>query len=78
MTEKKLMILIKDLDYAYSQMGISAETSRQCVLAITGGNFSRYYRNNKGFYRLAGISQNSKKKLTEQNNVAHQHGLMIE
>ena len=44
-----------DLDYAYGQMKLSDETSRQCVFALTGGNFSGYYRFKKGFYRLADI-----------------------
>ena len=34
---KKLMISKIDLDYAYGQMMLSEETSRQCVFAITGG-----------------------------------------
>ena len=33
-----------DLDNAYGQMKLSEETSRQCVFALTGGNFSGYYR----------------------------------
>ena len=44
-----------DLDYAYEQMKLSEETSRQCVFALTGGNFSGYYRFKKGFYGLADI-----------------------
>ena len=44
-----------DLDYAYGQMKLSEETSRQCVFALTGGNFSGYYRYKKGFYGLAVI-----------------------
>ena len=44
-----------DLEYAYGQMKLSEETSRQCVLALTGGNFSGYYRFKKGFYGLANI-----------------------
>ena len=36
-------------------MMLSKETSRQCVFAITGGNFSGYYRFKKGFYGLADI-----------------------
>ena len=44
-----------DLDYAYRQMKLSGETSRQCVFAITGAKFSGYYRFNKGFYGLADI-----------------------
>ena len=49
------MISKIDLDYAYGQMILSEETSRQCVFAITGGNFSGYYRFKKGFYGLADI-----------------------
>ena len=44
-----------DLDYAYGQMKLSKETSRQCVFALTGGKFSGYYRFIKGFYGLADI-----------------------
>ena len=44
-----------DLDYAYGQMKLLEETSRQCVFAQTGGNFSGYYRFKKGFYGLADI-----------------------
>ena len=52
---KELMISKIDLDYAYGQMKLSPETSRQCVFAKTGGNFSGYYRFKKGFYGLADI-----------------------
>ena len=44
-----------DLDYAYGQMQLSDETSRQRVFALTGRNFSGYYRFKKGFYGLADI-----------------------
>ena len=44
-----------DLDYAYRQMKLSEETSRQCVFALTGGKFSSYYRFRKRFYGLADI-----------------------
>ena len=52
---KELNISKIDLDYAYGQMKLSKETSRQCVFAITGGKFSGYYRFKKGFYGLADI-----------------------
>ena len=52
---KELRISKIDFDYAYDQMMLSEETSRQCVFAITGGNFSGYYRFKKGFYGLADI-----------------------
>ena len=51
----QLFISKIDLDYAYGQMKLSDETSRQCVFAITGGKFSGYYRFKKGFYELAKI-----------------------
>ena len=51
----QLFISKIDLDYAYGQMNLSDETSRQCVFALTGGNFSGYYRFKKGFYGLADI-----------------------
>ena len=46
---KELRISKKDLDYAYGQMMLSEETSRQGVFAITAGTFSGYYRFKKGF-----------------------------
>ena len=52
---KELMMSKIDLDYAYGQMKLSKETSRQCVFAITGGKFSGYYRFKKRFYGLADI-----------------------
>ena len=65
-----------DLDYAYGQTKLSEETSRQCVFALTGGNFSGYYRSKKGFYGLADILS-FKKKLTGHSNIVHRHGWMI-
>ena len=52
----QLFISKIDLDYAYCQMKLSEETSRQCecVFALTGGKFSGYYRFKKN-YRLANI-----------------------
>ena len=54
-----------DFDYAYGQMKLSEETSRQCVFAITGAKISGYYRFKKGFYGLADIPTIFQKKLTE-------------
>ena len=53
---KELRMSKIDLNYAYGQMMLSEETSRQCVFAITGGNFSGYYRFKRGFYGLADIT----------------------
>ena len=44
-----------DLDYAYGQMQLSQETSRQCVFTLTGGNFSGHYTLKNRFYVLADI-----------------------
>ena len=52
---KELMMSKIDLDYAYGQMKLSKETSRQGVFAITGGKFSGFYRFKKGFNGLADI-----------------------
>ena len=52
---KQLFMSKIDLDYAYGQMKLSEESSRQCVFALTGGKFSGYYRFKKGFYGLADI-----------------------
>ena len=46
---KKLMISKIDLDYAYGQMMLSEETSRQCIFAITGGTSAAITDSKKGF-----------------------------
>ena len=60
---KELMMSKIDLDYAYGQMMLSEETSRQCLFAITRGNFSGYYRFKKGFYGLADIPKTFQEKI---------------
>ena len=62
---KELRMSKIDLEYAYGQMMLSEGTSRQCVLAITRGNFSGYYRFKKGFYGLADIPTIFQDKSTE-------------
>ena len=42
--KKELMMSKIDLDYAYGQMKLSKETSRQCVFASTGRKFNGCYR----------------------------------
>ena len=44
-----------DLDYAYGQLLLSREARNLCIFAVTGGNFTGYYRFLKGFYWLADI-----------------------
>ena len=51
----QLFISKIDQDYAYGQMKLSEETSRQYVFALPGRKFSGYYRFKKGFYGLADI-----------------------
>ena len=51
----KLFISKIGLDYAFGQMRLSEETSRQCVITLTGGKFGGYSRFKKGFYGLADI-----------------------
>ena len=38
-----------DLDYAYCQLLLSREARNLCIFAVTGGNFTGYYRFLKGF-----------------------------
>ena len=45
-----------DLEYAYGQIKLSEETSRQSVFALTGEKFSGFYRFKKGYYGLADIT----------------------
>ena len=52
---KPLIISKVDLYYAYAQMKLAKETSRHCVFAISGGNFSGYHRFQKGLNGLAEI-----------------------
>ena len=44
-----------DLDYAYGQLSLSREARNLCIFAVTGGNFTGYYRFLKEFYGLADI-----------------------
>ena len=44
-----------DLDYAYGQMQLSKHAMDLCIFAITGGNFTGYYRFKKRFLGLADI-----------------------
>ena len=44
-----------DLDYAYGQLILSREAQNLCIYAVTGGDFTGYYRFLKGFYGLADI-----------------------
>ena len=51
----KIWISKFDLDYAYGQLTLSRAARYLCIFAVTGGNFTGYYRFLKGFYGLADI-----------------------
>ena len=51
----EILISKFDLDYAYGQLLLSREARNLCIFAVTGGNFTGYYRFLKGFYGLADI-----------------------
>ena len=50
----QLFISKIDLDYANVQMKLSEETSRQCVIALTGGKFTGYNIFKKRILRTRG------------------------
>ena len=54
-----------DLDYASGQMQLSKDAKDLCIFAITGGNFTGYYRFLKGFYGLADIPTIFKEKIDQ-------------
>ena len=50
-----MWIIKLDLQYAYGQLKLREETSRQGNYAVTGGSMNGYYRLKKGFYGLSDI-----------------------
>ena len=54
-----------DLDYAYGRLELSKHAMDLCIFAITGGNFTGFYRFLKEFYGLADIPTISKKGSTK-------------
>ena len=44
-----------DFDYAYGQLKLDKQTKNLCIITITGGEFTGYYRFLKGFYGLEDI-----------------------
>ena len=51
----KIWITNLDFDYAYNQIKMDEATRNLCIITITGGEFTGYYRFMKGFYGLADI-----------------------
>ena len=72
----QLFIAKIGLDYAYGQMKLSEETSRQCVFAPTGEKFSGHTDSKRGSTDLSRCLLCSKKKSTEHSDIAHRHGWM--
>ena len=54
-----------DLDYAYCQLKLSRAARNLCIFAVTGGNFTGYYRFLKGFYGLADIPTIFREKIVQ-------------
>ena len=52
-SEGSLYFTVLDLQYAYSQIRLTAETAKQCNFNIVGGNATGTYRFLTGFYGLA-------------------------
>ena len=50
-----IWISVIDLDYAYGQMKLAPEISKQCNFAVTGEHMNGYYRFLNGFYGPADI-----------------------
>ena len=54
-----------DSKYAYGQLQLSKQAMDLCILAVTGGNFTGYYRFPKSFHGLADIQTPFRKKLDQ-------------
>ena len=54
-----------DLDYAYGQLILSKKARNLCILAVTGGDFTGYYRFLKRFYVSADIPTIFKEKIDQ-------------
>ena len=55
-----------DLDHAYGQLLLSREARNLFIFAITGGNFTGYYRFLKGFYGKADIPTYFQEKIDQK------------
>ena len=54
-----------DLDHAYDQLQLAKKAMDLCIFAVTGGNFTGFYRFLKGFYGLADIPTIFQDKIDE-------------
>ena len=62
---KEILTPKLDLDYAFGQLLLSKEARNLCIIAVTGRNFTGYYRFLKGFYGLADIPTNFQEKIDQ-------------
>ena len=60
-----------DLDYAYGQLPPSRLARNLCIFAVTGGNFTGYYRFLKGFYGLAELPTIFQEKIDQTLDEKH-------
>ena len=60
-----------DLDYAYGQLKLSRRAMDICIFAVTGGNFTGFYRFPKGFYGLADIPTIFQQKIDQTLETKH-------
>ena len=65
-TADEIWISKFDLDYAYGQLILSRAARNLCIFAVTGGNFTGYYRFLKGFYGLADIPTIFQEKIDQK------------
>ena len=61
-----------DLNFAYGQLLLSREAQNLCIFAVTGGNFTGYYRFRKEFYGLADIPTIFQEKIDQTLENKHQ------
>ena len=59
------------LEYAYGQLKLSKRAMDLCIFAVTGGNFTGYYRFLKSFYGLDDISTLFQEKIDQ--TLEHKH-----
>ena len=53
--EGEIHITKLDFDYAYGQLRLDEQTRNLCIITVTGGEFTGYFRFLKGFCGLADI-----------------------
>ena len=64
-----------DFDYAYGQIKLDEDTKNLCIITVTGGEFTGYYRFLNCFYGLADIPNNFSG--TDRQNIGIQTRLLV-